>query len=96
MKNALDYCYFEWNNKPVAFVSYGGIAGGTRAVEQLREVVIELQMLPLRDAVHIPFVRMALDESGKPKDPIFSQAAEALLDKLNKWAENMIILKNNL
>src|SRR6202035_1591797 len=43
LKNALDYAYAEWGNKPVAFVGYGGV-GGARAVEQLRLHAIELQM----------------------------------------------------
>ncbi len=53
LKNALDWVYQEWNQKPVAFVSYGSV-GGARAVEQLRLVAIELQMAPIRNAVHIP------------------------------------------
>src|SRR6185295_8496945 len=32
LKNALDYAYAEWGNKPVAFVAYGGV-GGARAVD---------------------------------------------------------------
>lgn len=52
LKNNLDYLYKEWNGKPIAFVAYGG-AGGARSVEQLRQVAIELQMLPIRNAVHI-------------------------------------------
>lgn len=51
-KNALDSIYQEWNNKPVGFVSWGG-AAGVRSVEQLRQVAIELQMAPIRNAVHI-------------------------------------------
>ena len=53
LKNALDWVYQEWNNKPVAFVSYGSV-GGARAVEQLRLNAIELQMAPIRNSVHIP------------------------------------------
>ena len=53
LKNALDWVYQEWNNKPVGFVSYGSV-GGARAVEQLRLNAIELQMAPIREAVHIP------------------------------------------
>lgn len=34
LKNAVDYLYREWNNKPAGFVSYGS-AGGARAVEHL-------------------------------------------------------------
>src|ERR1700745_2448662 len=46
LKNALDYAYVEWSNKPVAFVGYGGV-GGARAVEQLRLHAIEFKMAPL-------------------------------------------------
>jgi NAD(P)H-dependent FMN reductase len=52
LKNALDWVYQEWNNKPVAFMSYGSV-GGARAVEQLRLNAIELQMAPIREGVHI-------------------------------------------
>jgi NAD(P)H-dependent FMN reductase len=57
LKNALDYAYAEWSNKPVAFVGYGGV-GGSRAVEQLRLHAIELQMAPIRSAVHIALSRL--------------------------------------
>ncbi len=39
LKNALDFLFREWHYKPAAFVSYGGIAGGTRSVQQLKQVV---------------------------------------------------------
>src|ERR1700733_4743838 len=39
LKNAIDFLHQEWQYKPVAFVSYGGIAGGTRAVQMLKQVV---------------------------------------------------------
>ena len=53
LKNAMDVIYPEWNRKPVGFVSYGG-ALGARVVEQLRQVAVELQMAPIRNAIHIP------------------------------------------
>src|SRR4029077_8136409 len=52
LENALDYVYFAWSRKAVAFVSWGG-AGGPRSVEQLRLVAIELDMAPTRAAAHI-------------------------------------------
>jgi NAD(P)H-dependent FMN reductase len=51
LKNALDVIYNEWGNKPVAFISYGGV-GGSRAVEQLRLVVEELHLHATRNAVY--------------------------------------------
>ena len=53
LKNAIDWVGKEWNNKPVAFVSYGSV-GGARAIEQLRLIMIELQTAPIRNSVHIP------------------------------------------
>lgn len=53
LKNALDWVYPEWQRKPIGFVSWGSV-GGARAVQQLREISIELQMAPIRNAVHIP------------------------------------------
>src|SRR3979411_1310355 len=53
LKNAIDWVYPEWNRKAAAFVSYGS-AMGARAVQQLRETAIEIQLAPVRSAVHIP------------------------------------------
>lgn len=53
LKNAMDVIYPEWNRKPIGFVSYGS-ALGARAVEQLRQVSIELQMAPIRQSIHVP------------------------------------------
>src|SRR6202034_4677357 len=44
IKNAIDYLHREWNYKPVGFVSYGGIAAGTRAVQPLTQVLTTLRM----------------------------------------------------
>jgi len=53
LKNAMDVLYDEWNHKPIGFLSYGSV-GGARAIEQLRQVVIELQMTPIRFDLHVP------------------------------------------
>src|SRR5712692_7811859 len=53
LKNALDWVYPEWNRKAAAFVSYGGTMG-VRSVQQLRQVMTELQIAPVRSSVHIP------------------------------------------
>jgi NAD(P)H-dependent FMN reductase len=89
LKNALDYAYNEWNNKPVGFVSWGGVAGA-RVVEQLREVAIELQMAPIRNAVHIPSFWTLLDEKGNLKEGALDQMKDSsnkMLDQLIWWAK---------
>ena len=85
LKNALDYVYLAWSRKAVAFVSWGG-AGGTRCVEQLRLVTIELDMVPLRAAVHIPNPWFIKDAGELKTDPN-QQSATALLDQLTWWAK---------
>jgi NAD(P)H-dependent FMN reductase len=57
LKNAIDWVYPEWNRKAAAFVSYGS-AVGARAVQQLRETAIEIQMTPIRSSVHIPLATL--------------------------------------
>ena len=88
LKNALDWVYPEWNNKPVAFVSYGSV-GGARAVEQLRLNAIELQMAPIRAAVHIPGEQYfpVLFGKAEAKDLFASQSkkAEIMITQLLWW-----------
>jgi NAD(P)H-dependent FMN reductase len=87
LKNALDHAYAEFNRKPVAFVGYGGV-GAARAVEQLRLNAIELQMAPVRNAVHIGMMEfLAVWQQGKSFDdfPHLAQAATAMLDDLSWW-----------
>jgi NAD(P)H-dependent FMN reductase len=62
LKNALDFLYKEWNYKPIGFVSYGGIAAGTRAVQMLKLVVSAQKMIPLTESVNIPFFTKYLDK----------------------------------
>lgn len=87
LKSALDAVYKEWNRKPVAFVGYGGWSGGSRGVQQLRLVAIELQMVPVRGTVVLQFARRMFDESGQPKDADFyGAAATRMIDDLAWYA----------
>ena len=88
LKNALDYANKEFNRKPIGFVGYGGV-GAARAVEQLRLVAVELQMAPVRNAVHIGMVEfLGIWQQGKSFEdyPHLAQAAGALLDDIVWWA----------
>lgn len=64
IKNAIDYLHAEWHHKPVGFVSYGGVSGGTRAALSLRPVVSNLKMLPVAEAVAIPFFDRLIGPDG--------------------------------
>ncbi|WP_255950549.1 NADPH-dependent FMN reductase [Streptomyces odontomachi] len=83
LKNALDYLNREWRYKAVGFVSYGGVSAGSRAVQQLKQVVTALRMVPVVDAVAVPFIAQRLDESRTfRRDEITDSAAKQMLDEL--------------
>ncbi|HEX8994240.1 MAG TPA: NAD(P)H-dependent oxidoreductase [Candidatus Paceibacterota bacterium] len=97
LKNALDSVYAEWNNKAVAFVAYGN-AGGARSVEQLRGVSVELQMAPIRSAVHIPMPWLLLEENGSLKTgalDAYEQVAQKTIDQLVWWGEALKNARQN-
>ena len=85
LKNALDYVYYAWSRKAVAFVSWGGNAG-TRGVEQLRLVTIELDMAPIRSAVHLPTPPWLVKDAEELKTDANARSAAALIDHLTWWA----------
>lgn len=88
LKNALDYAYPEWNKKAVAFVGYGSV-GAARAVEQLRTIAIELQMAPIRTAVHIQGADFmgAWQQGAALEDMAHLQPGVTnMLDELSWWA----------
>jgi NAD(P)H-dependent FMN reductase len=83
IKNAIDYLHEEWKYKPVGFVSYGGVAAGTRAVQQLKQVVTTLKMFPVFESVNIPFHSQFIDEEGQLQaNEVMEQAADAMLNEL--------------
>ncbi|HEX4729078.1 MAG TPA: NAD(P)H-dependent oxidoreductase [Jatrophihabitans sp.] len=86
LKNAIDWFRAEWVAKPIGLVSYGGMGGGLRAAEHLRQVFAELHAMTVRDMLsfHNAWAEFARD--GEPTSPDGSEeAAKALLDQLVWW-----------
>lgn len=94
LKNALDYLHHEWAYKPAGFVSYGGVAAGTRAVQMLKQVVTTLKMLPVTEAVAIPFISQLLDEEQRvrPND-VMTAAADTMLTELARLSATLQALR---
>jgi NAD(P)H-dependent FMN reductase len=87
LKNAIDWVYPEWNRKAAAFVSYGS-AMGARAVQQLRETAIEVQMAPIRSSVPVPVATLWAHFQGGDVDKCLAeidQQAAAMIDDLLWW-----------
>jgi NAD(P)H-dependent FMN reductase len=83
LKNAIDYLSGEWANKAIGFVSYGGVAAGTRAVQQLKQVLTALKMVTVAESVNIPFFTQFIDEAGHVRaSEVMTRAADAMLDEL--------------
>jgi len=84
LKQAIDSAYEQWFAKPVAFVSYGGVARGLRAVEALRLVFAEVHATTIRNCVSIN-LEEGVDASGWVSDPDAARAAKVTLDQLHWW-----------
>ncbi|MFI7499753.1 NADPH-dependent FMN reductase [Streptomyces sp. NPDC049687] len=86
LKNFIDWHHPQWQAKPVGFVSYGGLAGGVRAVEQLRQVFAELHATTVRDSVSLHGPWSGLGEDGRPRDATVCEgAAKGMLGQLTWW-----------
>ncbi|MBW9056678.1 NADPH-dependent FMN reductase [Rhizobium mesosinicum] len=98
LKNALDQAYVEWNRKPFTAIAYGS-TGGSRALEHLRTIGVELQMVPTRAAVHIggsDFMAIFPMGGNKPIEDIEAgllPSAKAALDDLAWWAKATMAAK---
>lgn len=95
LTNALTYLVNEWKYKPVGFVSYGGISGGIRSVQDTKLALTTFKMVPMYEAVVIPNVGGFLDDNGNflPKE-IQEQSATAMLDELLRWTKALASLRN--
>jgi NAD(P)H-dependent FMN reductase len=87
LKFVIDSVYEHWQAKPVAFISYGGVSGGLRAVEHLRLVFAELHAAAIRDTVSFANVRAQFNEAGELLQPSGAQKSmTVLLERLKWWA----------
>ncbi|MFK0159439.1 NADPH-dependent FMN reductase [Streptomyces sp. NPDC090499] len=85
LKNAIDFLHAEWQYKPLGFVSYGGVAAGSRAVQALRQFTLPLRMVPLDQSVAIPLVGQFFDEAGHfHSTDILDTAASDMLAELHR------------
>lgn len=98
LKNAFDYLFKEWAEKPIGFVSYGGASGGMRAVQALKLPATTLSMMPITQAVNIHFYQNYIEDNVFVADEKLEKSADILLEKLMQWAEALKGMreKNNI
>jgi NAD(P)H-dependent FMN reductase len=90
IKNALDFLFNEWKHKPVAIVSYGGVSGGLRSTQMLKQVLTALNMMPLVESVAVPFFAKYIGEDNVfAPEEIVTQSAHVMLNELHRWSETL-------
>lgn len=95
--NALQFLAQEWAYKPMGFVGYGGVSAGTRSINTLKMTVAALRMMPIPEAVTIPFFAKSLDEGTGAFSPteVQERASVSMLDELHRWAEALGPLRSD-
>jgi NAD(P)H-dependent FMN reductase len=88
LKNALDYLYEEWGRKPAAFIGYGP-SGGIRGIEQLKLVLIELNVAPLSSALHLYKVHEKIENGRFQGDEREAANLHRVLDELLWWSKTL-------
>jgi len=85
--NALDFLYTEWSYKPASFVSYGGISAGLRAVQMAKAALTTFNMMPIVEAVALPFAMKQVADGVFQGSETNDKAASGMLDELHRWAQ---------
>jgi len=94
--NALDYLFWEWQYKPVAFVSYGGVSGGLRAAQAARLQASTLKMMPIPEGVALPNFFGQIKDGKFVGNELNQQGVAATLNELHKWADALTPLREQI
>lgn len=88
--NAFDYLYHEWNYKPIGIVSYGGISGGLRAAQSLKQMMMTLKLVPLPEGVALPFFESRINDHGRfTADEMVDKSVAGMMKELLKWTKGL-------
>lgn len=91
--NALQFLSSEWSYKAVGFVSYGGVSGGTRSVQMAKQIITSLEMMPLPQAVSVPFFSKHIVDGVFAPGEVQDKAAVAMLTALATWTAALAPLR---
>jgi NAD(P)H-dependent FMN reductase len=85
--NALNYLVAEWRYKPAGVVSYGGVSGGLRGAQHLKQTLATLRMVTPPEGVGIPNVSAQVKDGVFTSNELIDKSAKTMLDELGRWAE---------
>ncbi|SDH45880.1 NADPH-dependent FMN reductase [Alloyangia pacifica] len=86
--NAIQALAVEWERKVAAVVSYGGVSGGMRAAQELRQLLVNMNVMALPQSVPVPFVFNFIGEDGvlRPEQPVVD-GLKGMFNELAVWGE---------
>lgn len=94
--NAVDYLFHEWNYKPAALVSYGGISGGLRSAQMSKLLLTTVKVVVLTEAVSIPFFAKKIDQDGTfLSDVPIDHSYVTMMDELMKWTRGLHYMRSH-
>ncbi|MGN6248265.1 MAG: NADPH-dependent FMN reductase [Ginsengibacter sp.] len=96
LRNALEYLSQEWNYKPAAIVSYGGVSAGTRAANALKADLSTLRVVPLAESVNFPFFQQNINDQNEfVVNEVSMKAAHNMLKQLVRWTKGLKTIKED-
>lgn len=94
LKNAVDYLNREWSYKAMATVSYGGVSAGLRAATALKSNVLPLRMIPIMEAISIPFAHSFVVDGEFVPNEVLRDSVGPLLAELRKMTDATAVLRH--
>lgn len=91
--NALDFLFHEWAYKAAGFVSYGGMSGGIRAVQMLKQPLISMKVVGIPESVAIQFFSKLMEGDTFKGSEALEKSAITMLDELARWTEALAALR---
>lgn len=95
LRNALEYLFHEWGYKAAGIVSYGGISAGTRAANSLKADLSTFKMVPVSNAVYIPFFTQFIHEGKFVPSETTEKSADAMFKELLRWTKGLKSIKED-
>ncbi len=95
LRNAIEYLALEWQYKAAGIVSYGGVSSGTRAANSLKSDLATMKIVPLSEAVHIPFFSQFIVDGKFAPNEISLKSADTMMKELLRWTKGLKLIKEN-
>lgn len=96
LRNALEYLFNEWGYKAAGVVSYGGVSGGTRALNSLKNDLASLKVVALTESVNFPFFQHNINDGNEfEANEVSHKAADTMLKQLIRWTKGLKLIRED-